>query len=54
MIEVDCPVCGKSFIIPPKNTYKIRIEGKVIHLCSWKCLRAVEKEKEAKKRAKEG
>lgn len=51
---VTCPVCGKSFIRAPANIFKATIDGKVKHLCGWNCLRAVEMEKEAKKKCEEG
>ena len=43
-----CFVCGKEFILAPENIYKVRIKGRVRHLCSWGCLRVLEKQKEAK------
>lgn len=52
MLEEKCHICGKAFVIPPKNIYKIVIEGRVTHLCSWKCLRVAEREKEAQKEAR--
>ena len=58
MRVVNCPICGKAFVIAPKNIYKALIGGKVKHLCGWNCLRVLEKEREAnkdaKKRRKEG
>lgn len=49
-----CFVCGKEFILAPENIFKVLIEGKVKHLCGWNCLRKLEREKEAKKKPKEG
>ena len=53
MVFVTRPVCGKEFIQAPENIYKITVHGRVKHLCSWSCLRAHEREKEAGKRVKE-
>lgn len=50
---VDCYVCGKTFILAPKNIYRVTVNGKVKHLCGWNCLRKLEREKEAKKKSKE-
>lgn len=49
---VKCFVCGKEFIPAPENVYKASIKGKVKHLCSWSCLRKLQREKEAKKKSK--
>lgn len=48
-----CPVCGKEFILAPCNIYKLTIDGKIKHLCSWNCMRKLEREKEANKKPKE-
>ena len=48
-----CPVCGKEFILSAENIYKARIKGEVKHLCSWGCVRELEREKEAEKKSKE-
>lgn len=43
--EAKCPVCGKIFIVPVSNIYKI--DGK--HHCSYTCYRVTQKKKESKK-----
>lgn len=47
-----CAVCGKYFIIPPENVYKRVIKGEVKNLCSYSCMRKVDRENEAKKKCK--
>ena len=47
-----CHVCGKEFILSVSNIYKVKIEGRVKHLCSYGCYREVQKE--AEKKPKEG
>lgn len=47
--EVKCPVCGKLFIIPPANRYKLTIKKQVYHYCSYHCFREVQKKLEGKK-----
>ena len=44
--ERVCPVCGKHFIVPPLNVYKLHIKGIVYHFCSYKCFRVEQKKKE--------
>lgn len=34
---ITCPVCGKDFIKAPKNTYKIKINGKTVHIDKYSC-----------------
>lgn len=34
-----CPVCGKWFIKPVENIYKVKIRGKLKHCCSYSCWR---------------
>lgn len=46
-----CIVCGKEFILSAENIYKVRIRGRVKHMCSWTCVRSYEKEKEEIKEA---
>lgn len=53
MRVVECPVCGQMFMLAPCNIYKVTIKGKVKHLCSYSCMRKLEREKEAKKTPKE-
>ena len=44
-----CYVCGTEFTLAPCHIYKATVEGRVKHLCSYGCLRKLQKEKEAKK-----
>lgn len=44
----DCPVCGKRFIVPAVNLYKLTVAGKVAHYCSYTCYREVQKTRERK------
>ena len=45
-----CPVCGKSFILPPENIYKLTVKGKLQHYCSYTCYRKIQvKQEEGKK-----
>ena len=41
-----CPVCGKSFIIPTENVYKLQIKGCTKHYCSYTCFRVEQKKRE--------
>ena len=45
---MKCPICNRSFHVqyPELWVYKRYIDGHLRTLCSWKCLRAYEKEKE--------
>ena len=49
-----CCVCDKTFIVAPESIYKIAVNGKIQHLCSWGCYINLQKEVEAKKTPKEG
>lgn len=33
-----CYTCGKQFILAPMNIFKRKINGKVRHFCSYRCL----------------
>ena len=48
--ERVCPVCGKSFIVPPLNVYKLQIKGIVYHYCSYTCYRTIQKKRERKRK----
>lgn len=48
-----CFVCGKIFVLAPENIYKVRIKGRIKHLCGWNCLMKLEREREAEKKSKE-
>lgn len=45
---MKCPICNRSFHVqyPELWVYKRYIDGHLRTLCSWKCLRAYEKERE--------
>ena len=48
-----CPVCGVRFAPAPYHIYKILHSGKKYSLvCSWRCKRAWEKEREEQKKRK--
>lgn len=48
--EVHCPVCGKYFLVPPLNVYKLaNRKGDLSHYCSYTCFRKVQKEREKDK-----
>ena len=47
--ERNCPVCGKLFIVPVENIYKLTVTGVLTHYCSYTCYRKVQKEQEEKK-----
>lgn len=34
-----CPKCGKTFIKPVENIYRLTIKGKTKHYCSYSCWR---------------
>lgn len=44
--ERVCPVCGKEFIVPPFNVYKLHIKGIMHHYCSYTCFRKIQKKLE--------
>lgn len=41
--EIECPICGKTFIKPWKSSYKVYMKGKqktdLKECCSWHCFR---------------
>ena len=47
--ERICPVCGKSFIVPVENTYKLTIKQTITHYCRYNCYRKAQREQEEKK-----
>lgn len=50
-----CAECGKEYFVFDTQgwTYKVRgAHGHFVYLCSWKCMRAMQKRKEAKKMEK--
>ena len=50
-IEKVCPVCKKTFLLPPFNVYKLpNSHRKDVHYCSYSCFRKVQKEQEKKNR----
>lgn len=46
-VEKVCPVCGKSFLVPPLNVYKLpnKKDG-YQHYCSYSCFRTEQKKRE--------
>ena len=52
--ERKCPVCGKVFLLPPENVYKLQINREWQHFCSYTCYRSVQKQIEAKRNKKRG
>ena len=46
-----CSMCENKFIKPVSNTYKLKINDKILHYCSYTCYRKVQKEQEEKKRS---
>ena len=40
----NCPVCGKAFYVQWPQLWRYKENG--IHICTWKCLRKIRKEKE--------
>lgn len=47
---VKCPICGKYFIKPVENVYKLNIKGKTKHYCSYTCFRVDQKKLERGKK----
>ena len=45
-----CPVCGKEFILPIENIYKLTIKGVRVDFCSYTCFRVEEKRQENAKK----
>jgi hypothetical protein len=37
-----CPVCGRAFIVPPENAYRLYIGGKYVDYCRYSCFRSVQ------------
>lgn len=47
-----CSVCGKGFAYTPEHVYKmVNANGKTQYMCSYTCLRAAQKERQARKEA---
>ena len=42
----NCPVCGKRFHVQYPHLWVYREDG--VHICTWKCLRKIRREKEEK------
>ena len=38
-----CPVCGKNFIKPQANLYRISVNGRIVDYCSYTCYRKEQK-----------
>ena len=41
-----CPVCGKEFLLPPENTYRLKVKGRYRDFCSYTCYRVIQKKQE--------
>lgn len=41
--QKECPMCGKMFIVPVENVYKLVVKGKTKHFCSYTCFRKMQK-----------
>lgn len=41
-----CPVCGKEFLLPPENTYRLKVKGRYRDFCSYTCYRVIQKQQE--------
>ena len=41
-IRKECPVCGKAFIVPPENAYRLYVDGKYVDYCRYSCFRSVQ------------
>ena len=48
--EHKCPICGKMFILPPENIYKLKVKGKIQNYCSYTCFRVIQKKQEKGKK----
>lgn len=49
----ECPICGKGFILPPENAYKLtNTRGRAIHYCSYTCFMKAQKKKETDRKYK--
>ena len=44
-----CPVCGKEFVVPVFNIYKLEVKGRLYNYCKYICFRKAQKEKEQSK-----
>ena len=44
--ECFCPVCGKFFVIPPANTYKLIVNNTRVDCCSYTCFRKMQAKRE--------
>ena len=48
---LECPVCGRVFLKPVQVVYKVPVGGGHTRpVCSYTCMRKVEKEQEARTR----
>jgi len=48
--EKKCSVCGKNFVLPPYNIYKILTKNGSVHQCSYACWRKAGGGKQARMR----
>ena len=44
-----CPICGKSFVLPVQNTYRMVVNKRVVDCCSYTCFRKLQKKEEEAK-----
>lgn len=51
LVEIVCPVCGKTFIPAPMHIYKVRKSGYYWRVCTWGCQMKWEKEHPRKLRS---
>lgn len=47
---IPCPMCGKMFVIPPENTYKLRTPHGRENYCSYHCYRKAQEKYEGGKK----
>lgn len=53
MVKCDNPDCGKEFCRPTREWgYRLPYKSRMLTFCSYPCMRAVEKKKEAEEAAK--
>jgi hypothetical protein len=49
-----CSECGKEFIVPQYNIYKLRIGGKNYHYCCYSCYRIAQRREEKAQTERKG
>jgi len=48
---IQCAICGKQFVVPFKNLYKVEFAGKVHNCCSYTCYRKAQRAKQENKQS---